>query len=331
MKNVLQITGFATVFLLIVIAATNDSIREIITNWEGSKEDTFGKINDENANIESPSTAPVKASAVSENTGSPQGEEIGMAQVQPPQEDFPTYNNPLGIFSLVYPAKMLSVSESEKQVVNFVGLDSSSYSYGNDLLSIAIQSDEEESIRSLLEVNSSTLVDFGGNKYIKYTQLEHIDYPGYHETYLLPIGTLGGHALYLNVFVGGFVPEYTSKIEQILGSIRVDYSKIALFQSQMNIGKDAKLKVSLHNIRAAAELYYDENGGYSNMCTSNSETIASLKKALLSQTSEEKTYCKASNSDYVYSVMLFSGGYYCVDSTGTAKTMGFVPGGLSCN
>lgn len=83
--------------------------------------------------------------------------------------------------------------------------------------------------------------------------------------------------------------------------------------------RDSSAKGSMSSIRAAAEIYYDTNGGsYTGLCADDS--INALEDAAVSETSATQTDCTVSTSglDYAVGIDLNNGNYFCVDSTGFA-------------
>lgn len=87
-------------------------------------------------------------------------------------------------------------------------------------------------------------------------------------------------------------------------------------------GRDASAKGSMSSIRAAAEIFYDSNGGTYNDGTNDVCTDASI--VTLMNASEDETGnapdCQvlANGLSYGVSVLLNNGNTFCVDSTGFA-------------
>lgn len=86
-------------------------------------------------------------------------------------------------------------------------------------------------------------------------------------------------------------------------------------------GRDASAKGSVSSIRAAAEIYYDSNGGrYDGMCSGNTSTdpgIQSLFDAAENETAQTMA-CASSELSYAAGIKLNNGNFFCVDSTGFA-------------
>ena len=84
---------------------------------------------------------------------------------------------------------------------------------------------------------------------------------------------------------------------------------------------NAALKATFSNTRAQAELYYDSNGGYSNIC--KKELADNGIKYIFEYAKGhggKKADCDSSASAWSAEVLLVGDeGYYCVDSTGVAK------------
>jgi hypothetical protein len=82
---------------------------------------------------------------------------------------------------------------------------------------------------------------------------------------------------------------------------------------------DASLKSTLNNLRAQAELYYDNNNSsYTNVCTSKEfdKSLMSLKSI---SSRKVETTCNSSATAYAVQASMNDTMYYCVDSTGVAK------------
>ena len=93
-------------------------------------------------------------------------------------------------------------------------------------------------------------------------------------------------------------------------------------------GNDAKIKAQLSGLRAAAEIYYDNNSGYGTASNSCSTQIFSDSTSGMSQYTASSAYpsgttlvCNSSSSAYaVQANLATSGQYWCVDSTGKSKS-----------
>jgi hypothetical protein len=92
--------------------------------------------------------------------------------------------------------------------------------------------------------------------------------------------------------------------------------------------QEAAIKSNMSNLRAQAELFYDQPGSYSGFCVSKE-----LKDARKSIEVADGTQfiCRDSAKAYVISTkMSQASGYWCVDSTGASKSTMTSPSGLSC-
>ena len=98
-------------------------------------------------------------------------------------------------------------------------------------------------------------------------------------------------------------------------------------------GNDAKVKAQLSGVRAASEIYYDNNGqayGVSTMaapanpCTGAMFTDAATLNAYTGTTTAWPTgtllSCQSSATGYSVSASLSSGSFWCVDSKGASKS-----------
>lgn len=94
-------------------------------------------------------------------------------------------------------------------------------------------------------------------------------------------------------------------------------------------GTAAAIQSYLSNMRAQAELYYSNFGNYGSNARTCSEGIFGSKEVgglseLVASTKKYSptfTYCAANGLEWVVSAALPTGGYFCVDSTGNAKSM----------
>ena len=102
---------------------------------------------------------------------------------------------------------------------------------------------------------------------------------------------------------------------------------LASLNTARSKGNDAKVKAQLSGLRAAAEIYYDNNSGYgtaSNLCTSGlfADTVSGMSQYTASTNYPSGTtlVCNSSASAYaVQANLATSGQYWCVDSTGKSK------------
>lgn len=91
---------------------------------------------------------------------------------------------------------------------------------------------------------------------------------------------------------------------------------LASLNSARDKGADAAIKANLNNLRAEAELYYDENlESYSGFCD-DSGTKSKLEGVTTNKASGYA--CKDSDDEYAVSMPLSTDNYYCIDSWGTA-------------
>ena len=106
-------------------------------------------------------------------------------------------------------------------------------------------------------------------------------------------------------------------------------------------GNDAKTKSQLSGLRAAAEIYYDNNGSYgttvSGSCTTSStmftDTTSSMNQYTTTTNYPANTTltCYSNGSSYAVSGSLTtSGQYWCVDSTGASKSTTAAQTDTSC-
>jgi|CXWL01.1.fsa_nt_gi prepilin-type N-terminal cleavage/methylation domain-containing protein len=95
---------------------------------------------------------------------------------------------------------------------------------------------------------------------------------------------------------------------------------LASLNTARDKGADAAAKSSMNNARAQSELYYDNNGRtYTTVCLSGTNNISQLMTAA-GQAVGATVACADDAAGWGAQVLLKSGQYYCVDSTGKATT-----------
>ncbi|MCR4279272.1 MAG: type II secretion system GspH family protein [Candidatus Zambryskibacteria bacterium] len=118
---------------------------------------------------------------------------------------------------------------------------------------------------------------------------------------------------------------------------------LASLNTARSKGNDAKTKAQLAGLRAAAEIYYDNNNGYgtavSNNCASGmfSDTTSGMNQYTASANYPSASLplvCNATGAAYAVQASLStSGQYWCVDSIGTSKskTAALASGDTTCD
>lgn len=102
---------------------------------------------------------------------------------------------------------------------------------------------------------------------------------------------------------------------------------LASLNTARSKGNDAKIKAQLSGLRAAAEIYYDNNSGYGTATNSCSSEMFADTTSGMSQYTASANYpsgttlvCNSTSSEYaVQGNLATSGQYWCVDSTGKSK------------
>ncbi len=102
---------------------------------------------------------------------------------------------------------------------------------------------------------------------------------------------------------------------------------LASLNTARSKGNDAKVKAQLSGLRAAAEIYYDNNGSYGVATNSCAGGIFGDTTSGMSQYTTSTNYptgttlvCNASGSAYaVQGNLATAGQYWCVDSAGKSK------------
>lgn len=106
---------------------------------------------------------------------------------------------------------------------------------------------------------------------------------------------------------------------------------LASLNSARDKGADAAIKSTINNMRAQAELFYDDNSTYVGFCDGNEATNAAAAVNNANGTWD----CDDGEGDpdeYRMSSPLVSNSnlHYCVDSAGTAETASSSPSGTAC-
>ena len=111
---------------------------------------------------------------------------------------------------------------------------------------------------------------------------------------------------------------------------------LASLNTARNKGNNAKIKAQLANARAAAEIYYDTNGGYSTATTCTSGMFADTASGMAPLAAQSNypagatLACQANGTAWAMSAKLSVDEgttsapltHYCVDSTGASKSVG---------
>lgn len=97
--------------------------------------------------------------------------------------------------------------------------------------------------------------------------------------------------------------------------------------------KSAEIKAELSRIRSSAEIYYDsKKSSYTNLCTKDSLTIASLK--IVEEKSGQKPTCRANSKTFLVASDILSNDLavkvWCADSTGFSGGLDKIPTGYVC-
>ncbi len=104
---------------------------------------------------------------------------------------------------------------------------------------------------------------------------------------------------------------------------------LAFLSSAKAKSADSSVKASMVQIRTQAELYYNANQNFTNMCTSGAPGIATILSQATSTgggpTGSITNYCVGSASNWSVYSRLKTGGYWCVGSSGVAKTAVSLP------
>ncbi len=106
---------------------------------------------------------------------------------------------------------------------------------------------------------------------------------------------------------------------------------LASLNSARSKGADAAIKSSLNNVRAQAELVYDNTASYATVCSDTNVTNARL--AADNANGAGAATCSADTNEWVLQAQLVANTaqYYCVDYKGAATTAGSAIAGTADN
>ena len=101
--------------------------------------------------------------------------------------------------------------------------------------------------------------------------------------------------------------------------------------SARDSAQDASAQASMSSIRAAAEIYYNENGSYDSVC--DDEDVEKLRAAVADKTPGTAVCNSTGNTWYVYARLnrqTENNERYCVDSSGFSGVVSSSPTGDLC-
>ncbi len=103
---------------------------------------------------------------------------------------------------------------------------------------------------------------------------------------------------------------------------------LASLNSARAKGADASIRSNINNMRAQAELYYDDNNlTYNNLC----DTSAEIARAADSVNGAAGSFeCEDAGNQFRISSVLSTAEYYCVDNDGFAGDTPTAPSGTQC-
>jgi len=104
---------------------------------------------------------------------------------------------------------------------------------------------------------------------------------------------------------------------------------LASLNTARDKGADAAVKSTINNLRAQAELYYDDQpGDYDGFCAAQTDAQAAVNSA--GGTGTWACNETTSNDGYAISGQLSDSTFYCVDSTGNAAEQASAASAGSC-
>lgn len=85
-------------------------------------------------------------------------------------------------------------------------------------------------------------------------------------------------------------------------------------------GRDASAKGSISSLRAAAEIFYDNNSNYAGVCIGGTSSDPNMQSLLSAAAAETGTpaICESNFVSWGALIQLNNGNYFCVDSSGFA-------------
>jgi prepilin-type N-terminal cleavage/methylation domain-containing protein len=95
-------------------------------------------------------------------------------------------------------------------------------------------------------------------------------------------------------------------------------------------GQDASIRATINNMRAQAEMHFDTNASYTDLCAT---TAFSTAAASVNGVRAGAWTCRDGTTAYAISGQLSgTNQFYCVDSTGAARVIGaaLAPGVTAC-
>ena len=113
------------------------------------------------------------------------------------------------------------------------------------------------------------------------------------------------------------------------------------FNTARNKAKDTAIKAAMSELRVAAEMSYDTNGDYRNVCEeagggssnsslTNTGDFGRLETDLMKNNGNKTVFCNESTNSAAWAawseLVAASGQFWCVDSTMVAKQLSSAPG-----
>ncbi|MDC1205542.1 type II secretion system GspH family protein [Candidatus Pacebacteria bacterium] len=141
-----------------------------------------------------------------------------------------------------------------------------------------------------------------------------------------------------NIFKRGFTLIELLVVIAIIGILAAVV--LASLNTARDKGSDAAIKSNLNNMRAQAELYYDDNsrtyGTEVSACTGGmftdssqiSQALAGIASTKVCDTSDN-TAATAAGTSWMMAAELSDGTYFCVDSNGSATNTASAPSAIA--
>lgn len=121
------------------------------------------------------------------------------------------------------------------------------------------------------------------------------------------------------------VPAESMSFETFMSSIMSD-----LLNQSREKGKEAAIKANMANLRAQAELFYDNKNSYSGFCLS--KELKNIQAQIEGEAGGTGFICKTQSKTYAIGVNFANKtlGSWCIDSTGANKSTTSLPSGTVC-
>ncbi len=143
------------------------------------------------------------------------------------------------------------------------------------------------------------------------------------EYYEFFIGKIQGREAYVGIQIQNPEGFKRSDINLVLSTMKPGPFNGSIAQgSNLKATKDAQVKLDISSLRSSAEIIYNNDNSYSNLCDTSSSKNQSLDftkklKSIQSTIGKNNIFCTATAEKFVIYTQLSTGLYVCSDSTGS--------------